>query len=104
FAAIRSEFDIPRRDDLSLRDYATLEKVIGFVYEMRPDLESRAAAVSEQAPEPPALPAAAPQGAVQLDVTADPVADKVLQIVADQTGYPTDMLDLDLDLEADLGI
>ncbi|MEZ4643951.1 MAG: beta-ketoacyl synthase N-terminal-like domain-containing protein [Chloroflexota bacterium] len=60
FAAIRSEFDIPRRDDLSLRDYATLEKVIGFVYEMRPDLESRAAAASEQAPEPPALPAAAP--------------------------------------------
>ncbi len=28
----------------------------------------------------------------------------MLEIVAAQTGYPPDMLDLDLDLEADLGI
>ena len=30
--------------------------------------------------------------------------EKVLEIVAEKTGYPKDMLDLDLDLEADLGI
>ena len=29
---------------------------------------------------------------------------RVLALVAEKTGYPTDMLDLDLDLEADLGI
>ena len=29
---------------------------------------------------------------------------RVLAVVADKTGYPPDMLDLDLDLEADLGI
>ena len=29
---------------------------------------------------------------------------KVLEVVADKTGYPQDMLDLELDLEADLGI
>jgi hypothetical protein len=28
----------------------------------------------------------------------------VLGIVAEQTGYPTDMLELDLDLQADLGV
>ncbi len=28
----------------------------------------------------------------------------MLEIVAEETGYPTDLLDLDLDLEADLGI
>ena len=28
----------------------------------------------------------------------------MLQIVAEKTGYPEDMLDLDLDLEADLGV
>ena len=39
FAAIRKEFDIPLREDLNLRDYNTIEKVIGFVEEMRPDLE-----------------------------------------------------------------
>ena len=30
--------------------------------------------------------------------------DKVLALVAEKTGYPVDMLDLDLDLEADLGV
>ena len=34
----------------------------------------------------------------------DDVAARVLAIVAEQTGYPPDLLDLDLDLEADLGI
>src|SRR5690606_13889041 len=32
------------------------------------------------------------------------VHEAVIRIVAEQTGYPADMLDLDLDLEADLGI
>ena len=36
FQAIRSEFDIPRRDNLKLRDYPTLGAVIGFVRESRP--------------------------------------------------------------------
>ncbi|NUM43180.1 MAG: SDR family NAD(P)-dependent oxidoreductase [Anaerolineales bacterium] len=31
FAAIRAEFNIPRKDDLKLRDYPTLAHVIGFV-------------------------------------------------------------------------
>ena len=34
----------------------------------------------------------------------DAVTVRVLEIVAEQTGYPPDMLELDLDLEADLGI
>jgi NAD(P)-dependent dehydrogenase (short-subunit alcohol dehydrogenase family) len=38
FLAIRQTFDIPRRDDLKLRDYPTLGAVIGFVRESRPDL------------------------------------------------------------------
>ena len=34
----------------------------------------------------------------------DPVQQRVMQLIAEQTGYPTDMLDLELDMEADLGI
>ncbi|PYX84043.1 MAG: hypothetical protein DMG68_21460, partial [Acidobacteria bacterium] len=37
-------------------------------------------------------------------ITDESIKDKILEIVADKTGYPKDMLDLDLDLEADLGI
>ena len=32
------------------------------------------------------------------------IQEKILDIVSNKTGYPKDMLDLDLDLEADLGI
>ncbi|MGB5658157.1 MAG: SDR family NAD(P)-dependent oxidoreductase [Thermoanaerobaculia bacterium] len=34
----------------------------------------------------------------------DPIQKRVLEIVAETTGYPEEMLDLDLDMEADLGI
>ena len=34
----------------------------------------------------------------------DPVQERILALVVEKTGYPKDMLDLDLDLEADLGI
>jgi len=101
FLAIRQTFDIPRRDNLKLRDYPTLAAVIGFVRENRPDLAVKSTASRPQAvAEPPAPPAA-----VNVQPPAgDPVAEKVLAIVAEQTGYPQEMLDLDLDLEADLGI
>jgi beta-ketoacyl synthase-like protein len=42
FAIIRTTFDIPRRDDLKLRDYLTLKHVIEFVREARPDLAKKA--------------------------------------------------------------
>ena len=41
--------------------------------------------------------------AATLDAT-DPVKQRVLTLMVEKTGYPEDMLDLDLDLEADLGI
>ena len=38
FAAIRGTYNIPRDENLKLRDYPTLAHVIRFVYEKRPDL------------------------------------------------------------------
>ena len=43
-------------------------------------------------------------GSGRIAPARDAVVDTVLSIVAEKTGYPQDMLDLDLDLEADLGI
>ncbi|MCA9897220.1 MAG: SDR family NAD(P)-dependent oxidoreductase [Anaerolineales bacterium] len=102
FVAIRQAFDIPRRDDLNLRDYNTLAKVVGFVKEMRPDLVK--SEKLEVKSEPPAV-SDEPITNYQLPITdSDEVMDKVLNIIAEQTGYPVDMLEPDLDLEADLGI
>ena len=101
FAAIREIYNIPRDENRKLRDYPTLAHVIRFVYEKRPDLAGAASpspAISEPTPTPE------PATVTALAVTDDAIKDKVLEIVAEKTGYPKDMLDLDLDLEADLGI
>ncbi len=112
FAAIREMYNIPRDEDRKLRDYPTLAHVIRFVHEKRaaavPDQPVLEPAIEAPAPRPaPAVapaefPAPSPSPAQSLQDQG--VQDKVLQIVAEKTGYPKDMLDLDLDLEADLGI
>ena len=90
FAAIRETYNIPRDPNLKLREFPTLARVIQFVHDRRPDL---------MAPAPPSAPVPVAAAAI-----ADPVQDHVLALIVEKTGYPRDMLDLDLDLEADLGI
>ncbi len=107
FQAVREAFDIPVVEGLSLRDYPTLGAVVGFVHKMRPELgigdqglgigDRGGVAPIDQSPNQPTThsPLPTPQS---------PVEDKIIAIVAAKTGYPSDMLDMDLDMEADLGI
>src|SRR5207302_1373800 len=55
-----------------------------------------AASSSAAAPAPAAAPARSP--------APQAVDERIMDLVVEKTGYPRDMLDLDLDLEADLGI
>ena len=110
FASVREEWGIPRDESRRLRDYPTLRHVIGFVRQMRPDLDATAAPAVTPSPSAlpsPTTPAPAPAPPFSTAVAAggtDPVADTILALVTEKTGYPPDMLDLDLDLEADLGV
>ena len=122
FAAVREEYGIERQESLKLRDFPTLQHVVQFVYDNRPDLEPKDAAAppapaSVTAPPiampppapvapapPPAAPAAPAAAAPPAAASVDPVVQKVLDIVSEKTGYPSDMLEMDLDLEADLGV
>ncbi len=105
FRSIREHFGIPRREDLRLSDYNTLEKVIGFVMDN--------AATSDQSTQMDFAPQPVVTEPVAVNAGADESAGKasdaeitqfVIQQVAEKTGYPAEMLDLDLDLEADLGV
>ena len=51
-AAIREAYGIPLQENLSLRDYPTLQSVIGFVYQMRPDLAegNQSSVIGDQSP------------------------------------------------------
>ncbi len=110
FVAIREEYGIERDENLALREYPTLKRAIEFVYEKRPDLAPAvnvlAAPVptTSGAPTTDGVPASSVPPSTPPQQAPDPVRASILRIVTEQTGYPEDMLDLDLDLEADLGI
>ncbi|HEU5332543.1 MAG TPA: beta-ketoacyl synthase N-terminal-like domain-containing protein, partial [Actinocrinis sp.] len=65
-------------------------------------------AQAPQAPEPRPAPAVAAQPAAEAAAReasgADAVGEAVVGIVSEMTGYPPELLELDLDLEADLGV
>src|SRR5271166_6154052 len=112
FATIREGYGIERDDSLKLRDYPTVNHVVAFVRD-RAGLPAPTAeaAPAEAAAEPaPAVAAPIAQAAAAVAEPAaagaplDDVESRVLEIIAQETGYPQDLLDMDLDLEADLGI
>lgn len=105
FAAIRAHYNLPRREDLRLADYNTLEKVIRF---MKESLTSQWAVPLtlevERNPESSTGHTAAEEQAVQAEAHSEAIRAFILKTVSEKTGYPVEMLDVDLDLEADLGI
>ena len=76
----------------------------------KPSELSTAIAPATSAPPPevaPSTPVPAPprrRSAASQPVRGEALVAAVVGVVADRTGYPADMLDLDLDLEADLSI
>jgi len=107
FAMVRETFSIPRQDNLKLRDYPTLRHVVGYVEQSKGG--AAPASIPAASPAPVAVPVSAPaptatSAATTTSASGGAILDKILEIVAEKTGYPRDMLDPDLDLEADLGI
>ena len=96
FAAVRETYDVDRDATLQLRDFPTLTHVADWVRDKTGQATGPAATPSAPAAPATAAPAA-PAG-------EDPVLATVTAIVADLTGYPPELLDPDLDLEADLGV
>ena len=92
---------------MQLREFPTLAHVVGFVRDRAPALlavDTPAAPVSEPITVEEPEQAATDQSTAPAGDEDSSIRVRVLEIVADMTGYPSDMLDLELDLEADLGI
>ena len=96
-------YDIPRDDTLKLRDFPTIAHVIGFVHDRRQDAGPPSLALTEATAtgdgrgraEPAAAPAAADDGVA---------GRRCSPSWPRRPATRSDMLDLDLDLEADLGV
>ena len=104
FAAIRETYGIPRDPNLKLRDFPTLARVMQFVLDRRPDLAAKPRSRRGQCNRRSGADAAAVAAPPAAGRRRGPIQDKVLELVVEKTGYPREMLDLDLDLEADLGV
>ena len=114
FAAMREHYGIAQQDGIQLKDYPTIRHCINFVLsnagKAAPVAAPAPAVASAVQPAPVAAPAPVAQAAVApaakpavaLDEAS--VTKEIVKMVAEKTGYPEDMLDLDLDMEADLGI
>ncbi|MGE5695920.1 MAG: SDR family NAD(P)-dependent oxidoreductase [Candidatus Sericytochromatia bacterium] len=104
FAAIREHYGVPRDDTLKLRDFPTLTHVIAWIRAKTGTPPPAAAPADAPAAAAAAVPVPAEAPAADEDVKDDDVRGVVVGIVSELTGYPPDLLDVDLDLEADLGV
>ncbi|MEM5733558.1 SDR family NAD(P)-dependent oxidoreductase [Shewanella algae] len=87
--------NLPQLDATTLSECRTLGQIVDY-------LQQSAGVDSSVQPEP-IQPSPALSNAAQSNTASD-VTALMLQVVADKTGYPAEMLELGMDMEADLGI
>ena len=113
-ADIRSKFGLPVDEDFVLSDYPTLNHMIGYIQKMSGELPgpvetvaSAAALVAEVAMESAeVVKDIIEEVSVTNDVkvTDESLTETVIEVVVQHTGYPADFIELDQDLEGELGI
>ena len=109
-SALRDQIpDMPEIDPARLAELRTLAQIAEAI--AGPGVQH--VPVAAPAPAPIAAPAPAPTAATPEPAPARPAASggkldavsaAIREVVAEKTGYPEDMLDLDMDLEGELGI
>ena len=120
FAIMRETYHIARQEGVQLKDYPTIRSIIKYALANAGSEGAAATAPAAQPAVAPVAPAAQPAVTASAPAAAQPapvaaskpmpslneadVQANILNIIAEKTGYPQDMLDLDLDMEADLGI
>jgi acyl carrier protein len=117
--AMRDQFpELPQLKAEDLGELRTLEEIVSYMRDHSGSANGNGAttqAVATPAPvqtpvtpvgatheSPEPTPVAAPATGGGLDVAT--LSNALLEIVSEKTGYPTEMLELEMDIEADLGI
>ena len=113
FADISEKYGLARDDDFRLADYATIEALATYLTQQVANSEGPSS-IAEQPPAPALAPAPAPPQSPAPTSTATPTSrgdvsfkemlTSLLDLISDKTGYSTDELEIDFELEADLGI
>jgi acyl carrier protein len=115
FGALQEQFpEGPQASPEDLAELRTLGEIVGYLQGLAPESASTQptsnptpealqleTALTEPAPEPSESAALVPSPAGSLD---SPLSQILLAVVSEKTGYPPEMLEFDMDMEADLGI
>ncbi len=116
FGMIREHYGIPRKEGLSLKDYPTIRHCVRFVMEnagggvktdfsvdtgMRGSIDTKGGIA--EVVEDKVSDKVEDKGRVG-ELNEKDVLETIIKIISDKTGYSREMLDPDLDMEADLGI
>jgi acyl transferase domain-containing protein/acyl carrier protein len=108
-ADIRERFSLPLDEDFILSDYPTLNHMIGYIQRMQgggapaPVAPSTPAPVPEPAPDSQTAPSGTRAAPATMASNSD-VDSQLVEIVVKHTGYPADFIEMDQDLEGELGI
>ena len=97
--------ELPGLPELSPEDLAecrTLGEIVAYMNSKLPSVDSQATATSIT----DSLPLKSAEGSLSAEtaLSAQKVQATMMSVVAEKTGYPTEMLELEMDMEADLGI
>jgi len=119
FGEVGERFQLSPREDMSLDDFPTLGHVLDFLvdelsgqeFASQPaphtaiaDAPEAAPVVSEPAPQPTPQPEPTSAPAAADAPSREELQALLVGFVVEQTGYPEDIVEMDADLEADLGI
>ncbi|MBT5122253.1 MAG: hypothetical protein HOM38_05960, partial [Euryarchaeota archaeon] len=110
-ADIRELFSLPLDEDFILSDYPTLNHMIGYIQWMQGGASP--APVAPSTPIPVPVPVPVPDSQTEAPETSaapapmasnSDVDSQLVEIVVKHTGYPADFIEMDQDLEGELGI
>jgi acyl carrier protein len=97
--------ELPEVETEDLAELRTLAQIIGYTQaQSGPSIPVAEGDVAAVASPPAAADADSGEGPVAALIDVDALSGELLAIVSDKTGYPAEMLELDMDMEADLGI
>ncbi|AGH81296.1 polyunsaturated fatty acid synthase PfaA [Psychromonas sp. CNPT3] len=99
--AVQDEItNLPELDAMALAELRTLGEIVSYMQAQAPSVEMPASTSTS-------TPAATPVATASVDLKSfdlKSIEQVMLSVVADKTGYPVEMLEMHMDMEADLGI
>ena len=106
-ADIRNRFNLPVDEDFVLADYPTLNHMIAYIQKMTGTESTQpiaTPAVVDDATSSEDIIQTAPQSTVVPSGNNEEIESQLVEVVVKHTGYPADFIELDQDLEGELGI